>query len=251
MAVNYFCSGFDNNNVFGGKLGDRIKNDLKETKSIVYIPGGMSKIEKTREKYIPIFTDAFKKIGIVFDDVYLITTDMDSEEATEIVKNASFVILMGGCPYEQKELCQKLDLLDTLKKYDGVLLGMSAGAMLMSKNIIIVPCSLEYSDFHIEEGLNMSGISIYPHNNFSGVEFPDKVVLEEEITKTSDLIKVSKEYGEFYLLQDNWIEEDEKVEVSLIRTNGDEIEFITINNGRLWKTTGNGIELVNLEKHNI
>lgn len=244
VAINYFCSGFDLNDVFGGKIGEKLRQDIKDTKSIVYIPGGISKIEKAREKYIPIFNNAFKKIGIEFDMVYLITSDMNSSDVKGIVKNASFVMLMGGCPYQQKELCEELDLIDTLKEYDGVLLGMSAGAMFMSKNIIIVPCSLEYPEFRVEPGLNLANISIYPHNNFNGDKFPEKIILDEEITKTDDLIKVALEYGEFYLLQDNWIEEKEMAEVSLIRVDGNEIEFITVNNGRVWKVTSDGIKLV-------
>ena len=93
---------------------------------------------------------------------------------------------------------------------------MSAGAMYMSKNIIIVPCSNEYPNFHIEEGLNLAGISIYPHNNFMGDIFPKQIVNDEEITKSGDLIKVAKEYGEFCLIQDNYINEN-ITKVSLIR----------------------------------
>lgn len=75
--------------------------------------------------------------------------------------------------------------------------------MYMSKNIIIVPCSNEYPNFHVKEGLNLTGISIYPYNNFIGDIFPNQIVNDEEITKSEDLIKVAKEYGEFCLIQDN------------------------------------------------
>ena len=42
----YYCSGFDINDAFGYGLGDMFLNELKDTKSIVYIPGGTEKVEK-------------------------------------------------------------------------------------------------------------------------------------------------------------------------------------------------------------
>ena len=60
----YYCSGFDINNAFGHGLGDMFLSELKDTKSIVYIPGSPEKIQKAREKYIPAFTEHFKNVGI-------------------------------------------------------------------------------------------------------------------------------------------------------------------------------------------
>lgn len=242
MAVYYYCSGFDINNAFFPSLANRLKSEIKDNKSILYIPGSPDNLDKTLNKYIPAFTNHFKRIGIEFEKVNLITYDTDESTAKELIRNASFIMLMGGDPYKQKDLCETLGLISELKNYNGVILGMSAGAMLMSKNIIIVPCSNEYPNFHIEEGLNLSNISIYPHNNFIGNEFPKCIVNDEEITKSSDLIEVAKKYGEFYLLQDNYISDD-ITEVSLIRASGSDIEFITNNNGRVWKVTKSGIEL--------
>ena len=71
------------------------------------------------------------------------------------------------------------------------MLGISAGAMLMSKYIATIPCSEEYPDFRIENGLNLDELSIFPHNNVSSVEYPDKLVSGCETYKKSDLITLS------------------------------------------------------------
>lgn len=241
MSTNYFCSGFDINNAFWKELSDRFKSELKDTKSIVYIPGGINKIEKAKSKYVPIFNEHFKKSGINFEEFHLITNE--TTNAKELIDNASFIMLMGGDPFAQKELCEELDIIDNLKNFDGVLLGMSAGAMLMSKYIIITPCSEEYPDFHIEPGLNLSNISVYPHNNFDGNEYPETVDLGDEVYKREDLITVSKQYGDFYLLQDHMTDEN-TTNVSLIRTHNDEIEFLTQNDGKIFVSTPGGIELL-------
>lgn len=240
--VRYYCSGFDINNAFGHGLGDMFLGELKDTKSIVYIPGSPEKIEKAREKYVPAFTQHFKNMGIEFDNVTIITPDLTKEGAQKIIREASFIMLMGGDPFKQKEMCEKLGLLEELKKYDGVMLGFSAGAMLMSKYIIITPCSEEYPDFHIEDGLNLDGISIYPHNNTNEEEYPSTLVVGDETYQKEDLVKVASEYGEYYLLQDN-LREDGTADVSIIKSSNGNLEYYIENNGKIWRVTKGGIIL--------
>ena len=115
----YYCSGFDINNAFGHGLGDMFLSELKDTKSIVYIPGSPEKIQKAREKYVPAFTEHFKNVGIQFDSSIIITPEMNNDEAQKAVKEASFIMLMGGDPFKQKEMCEKLGLLDELKNMMG------------------------------------------------------------------------------------------------------------------------------------
>ncbi len=169
------------------------KRELIDTRSIVFVPGGVDKIEKTIKKYIPVFIEHFKNAGIQFDNIEIITPDLSKHEAKDMIKNASFVMLMGGNPFKQKELCSKLGLLRELQNYNGVMLGFSAGAMLMSKYIIITPCSEEYPDFQIEQGLNLDNISIYPHNNTSDQNYPEILVVGNETYQKEDLVKVAND----------------------------------------------------------
>jgi cyanophycinase-like exopeptidase len=90
-------------------------------------------------------------MGIEFENEFLISPNMSSSETQKIVRSANFIMLMGGDPFKQKEMCEKLGLIEILKKYQGVMLGFSAGAMLMSKYIIITPCSDEYEVLIKEE----------------------------------------------------------------------------------------------------
>lgn len=247
----YYCSGFDINNAFGHGLGDMFLSELKDRKSIVYIPSGADKMQKVRKKYVPVFTEYFKKIGIEFETSTIITPDMSPAEAQQAVREASFVMLMGGNPFKQKDMCDKLGLLEVLKKYDGVMLGFSAGAMLMSKYIIITPCSEEYPDFHIEEGLNLDEISIYPHNNTNEEEYPDTLVVGDETYKKEDLIKVANQYGDYYLLQD-YVREDGLTDVSLIRIANCSVEIYTENDGKIWTVKNSDIVLSNkIEMNNV
>ena len=245
----YYCSGFDVNNAFGHGLGEMFLSELEDTKSIVYIPGSPEKVEKAKAKYIPAFTEHFKNVGIQFENINLITPELSNSEAQEMIKSASFIMLMGGDPFKQKELCEKLGIMELLKNYNGVMLGFSAGAMLMSKYIIITPCSEEYPNFHIEEGLNLDGISIYPHNNTSEKIYPETLVVGDETYQRDDLLQVAKQYGSFYLLQD-YLRTNELTDISIIKSSNGILEFYTENEGKVWKATSDSISLENVKEIN-
>ena len=79
--IRYYCSGFDVNNIFGHGLGDMIKNELKNTNRIVYIPGSPKneeKLEKAKEKYVAKFRRCFEMVGMKFADEVFIEATMDS-----------------------------------------------------------------------------------------------------------------------------------------------------------------------------
>lgn len=244
----YYCSGFDINNAFGHGLGEMFKTELKDTKSIVYIPGSPEKIEKAKTKYIPVFTEHFKNAGIEFEQVNLMTPELSKEEAKEMIKRASFIMLMGGDPYKQRDLCEQLGILSELKQFNGVMLGFSAGAMLMSKYIIITPCSEEYPDFHIEKGFGFDDLSIYPHNNTSIEEYPDELIAGDEKYQKKDLLDVAQKYGKFYLLQDN-LREDGLTDISIIKSTDGTIELYYENDGKIWEVSDD-IRLISRSKSN-
>lgn len=249
MSINYFCSGFNKEKAFWDELGNKLREDLVDTKRIIYIPASNKeeKIKRVIEEKVPVFREHFKKVGIIFDEEVCITPETSKEEAQRLVKESNMIMLMGGNPFHQQELLKEKELIDLLKNYSGVILGFSAGAMNMSKYIIITPCSEEYPDFDIREGLNLSNISIYPHNNFDGDTFPEKIVLGDEITTSKDLNTVSSKYGNFYCLQDHY-HEDSTTSVSLIRTTNETVEFLTDNDGKVWKVTPTGFDLINTNK---
>ena len=245
--IRYYCSGLDANNAFGHGLGDMFKSELKSRKSIVYIPGAFENCEKAKVKYVPIFTKNFKNVGIEFETVNILTPDLTHEQATQMLENADFLVLMGGCPFKQKQLCEKLGIIQQLKNYRGIMLGISAGAMLMSKYIATIPCSEEYPDFRIENGLNLDGLSIFPHNNVSSVEYPDKLVSGCETYKKSDLITLAKKCSPLYLLQDN-LRSDGLTDVSIIKSSDGKIEFYIENDGKIWQVDKD-IHIVNTSRN--
>ena len=227
--IRYYCSGFDTENAFGHGIGEMLKKELRDTKSIVFIPGNPEKTEKAKTKYLPEFVGHFKKVGIVFDEIHFISPEMPSEEAQKLIKEADFVMLMGGEPYKMKGMCEQLEIMQALKEFQGVMMGYSAGAMLMSKSIVITPCCEEYPDFHIEDGLGLDDFSIYPHANTSSDIFPDPLKIGGFVCHKKDFITAAKKCGKLYLLQDIG------KNISYIKSVDGKIEFHTENAGKLWE----------------
>lgn len=62
--IRYYCSAFNTNNAFGHGLGDMFKAELKNTKSIVYIPGNPDKIEKIKKKLFQYLLSDLKKLEL-------------------------------------------------------------------------------------------------------------------------------------------------------------------------------------------
>lgn len=249
--VRYYCSGYDVNNIFGHGLGEMINNELIKKENLLFIPCGQKgydknenrdKGENPKEKYTDSFIRQFKNVGIEFENNYILNPSIDKEKAKGLIHNADFIMMLGGDPVAMYEMMDELCIRDSLREYNGVMMGFSAGAMNMSKYMIITPCSDEFPNFDIREGLNLDDLSIYPHNNTKEIIFPEYIVNGEETTATKDLVRVAKEYGEFYLLQDN-MNDDMSFDVSIIKSNNGEISYYTENDGKIWLATSDGVKL--------
>ena len=238
----YFCSGFDKKRSFDGCLAEYLRKDIKKIDNLLFIAGSNA-IIRTYEVQIPRFVNYFKNIEKVFKKIDCITINTLKDDAKNMVKNADVIIMLGGNPFEVRELSLDNDIVNDLKSFEGVIIGISAGAMNMSKYIIMTPCSEEFDKFDIRDGLDLCGISIFPHCNFKGVNFLDSYEWDGRVTKKKDLEFVANNYGEFYLLQD-YCDDNDLVNASFIRVVDLNINFIRNNDGKLWMVNKDGINLV-------
>ncbi len=136
MATYYLCSGFGPEHSFVNKFGEMLANDLKLRKSLVVIPCGGDKEET--EAHVGFVTQQLEEVGIVFEKRMILSVDMTQEEQCRYIKDADLVYLMGGYPFSQKAFLEENELRECLQEYSGVVLGISAGAMNMSKYMIMV-----------------------------------------------------------------------------------------------------------------
>ena len=79
MKKTYIFCGFTKEKKFGNKISAYFKNDMKETNSIVFVPGEYRISSKT-EHFIARDLEWFKEIGIEFQKVYVLGKYIYSQE---------------------------------------------------------------------------------------------------------------------------------------------------------------------------
>lgn len=170
-----------------------------------------------------------------------------------IEKEKFIEIIKKEIPYFIGEYDRLKENVSLISSKQNTMIGTSINFELVDLFKISKECnsSEEYPDFHIEEGLNLDGISIYPHNNTNDKDYPDTLVVGDETYNKEDLVKVANQYGDYYLLQD-YLRKDGFTDISLIKSTNSSIELYTENDGKIWIAKNNGIFLLNkIEKKNI
>lgn len=170
-----------------------------------------------------------------------------------IEKEKFIEIIKKEIPYFIGEYDRLKENVSLISSKQNTMIGTSINFELVDLFKISKECnsSEEYPDFHIEEGLNLDGISIYPHNNTNDKDYPDTLVVGDETYNKEDLIKVANQYGDYYLLQD-YLRKDGFTDISLIKSTNSSIKLYTENDGKIWIAKNNGIFLLNkIEKKNI
>lgn len=245
-GVRYYLSGCAHNHTFENKLGEWLAHDITKTGSLVFIAGEVDNHYRT-EVAGQWFTKELESIGKSFEKVYAISKKTPAYLARKWVKSADMIVMLGGNPIEQKAMCRKIKIWRMLRNYDGIMLGMSAGAMNMSEYVMVLPISHEYPDFNIVPGLNRDGISIYPHNNTTEDEYPEMIALDYgETYWRNDIIAASDDAGPFLLLQDIH-EESDGVDIchhSFVRATDFNVEVVYEHNAKAWMADGWTVELL-------
>jgi peptidase E len=244
MAIYYLCSGFGMEHSFCNDFGKRLSEDVKKRNSIVYIPASNNTGEILDQ--VSFFKAQLIEIDMVFPNHIILNSDsMSCDDMKKAINKADLVYLVGGYPWDELDLIQKSNLTASLKQYDGVMLGISAGAMIMSKYIIMVTDGPNSDKSVIKKGLNIVNYSIYPHCNFSGEDFKMNFYVGSDLVISQKLIDISRGKGDVFCLQNK--DENNTIKISLIRTVNGKSEIISINNGTVWKIMDNFVKITSIE----
>lgn len=167
--IKYLFSNIDKINGFNEQQIKYLSKDLKNSKSILFVPGDYDK-----EKYI-IYKDKiiswFNNINIYFKESYL--ANFEDE-----LKGYDVIFLMGGNPINQIEIIKNINLKKIINKAS-LVIGVSAGAINSSNEAIY------YNDYNekIEnyKGLGLTYINVYPHFDINNNEFVKEVKMVSKI----------------------------------------------------------------------
>jgi peptidase E len=234
MAVYYLCSGFSLENAFNNEFGRRLKADISSTNSLVCFPAVRTDEDYIiAEEQVVLFQKVLAEIGIIFENAILITDKMTDNVICDYINKAGFIYMMGGYPWYELDLLTNHNLFEQLQNYNGVILGISAGAMIMSKYSVLVTDGINSDETVIKNGLGLVNFSVFPHCNFEGDEFVEAFYIGPDLVISESLLKASEIVGNFYMLQNKT--PDGKEKISLIRSENGRNEIICISNGLVWK----------------
>lgn len=163
MKKIYLLSGPETTEEFSKKIIDELKKDLKNTKSITFITSSPNNHDKNLEFIYG--TENIKgminhlKLAHTFKQVNVID---DLNKNKNIIIDSDVVYLLGGNFKSQLNFLKENGLADVLKKFDGILLCTSCGAMNIAKKAYYskdknIPKSFFYA------GIGLIDVTIDPH----------------------------------------------------------------------------------------
>lgn len=240
MAVYYLCSGFGMEHSFVNKFGELLAEDLEIRKNMVIIP--CTENHEEMAAHVSFFAAQLAEAGIIFENQRILTKEMSQQELCEYIRTADMVYLAGGYPFIQRDFIVDNNLGDSLRDYSGVVLGISAGAMNMSKYIIMVTDGVNSDETRIETGLGLVDFSVYPHCAFSGETFAKSFYIGPDLVDSEKLLAASQNRGDVYFLQNKT--ETDTLKISFIRAENGQKEFVSMYDGKVWKATTEGYELI-------
>lgn len=183
MGICCFFSGFDKDNGFSSEIGKRLRENIRASHSLVFIASCPSGHEKT-DLYTRGHVNWFRKVGIVFEKVDVLDNRKTARECAQLIKDASAIFLCGGTALLQIEFIRQNKLIPLLKRFDGVMMGMSAGAINMAENSFY-SADDDYGQTHIYKGIGLADISVEPHFKADNI-----TLLEKELLPFSDQIDI-------------------------------------------------------------
>ena len=177
-----FPAKIDNTNDFLTNLTKSLKN----TNRFVFVANDPDDYIKN-DKRAKMMKKSFAKSGLKFKET-IVLDHRNSSKAKEIVDGADLVILSGGACLRQLKFFEAMSLASILANFNGVIVGVSAGAMNLGKIVANFP----ENDMGKDEPRWLEGMGLYngiiiPH--FDGVFYQFQLefdTVQEYILPMSD-----------------------------------------------------------------
>lgn len=199
--INILLSTYDFNNKH---CFSKIKEYLKPNMKVVILPFSHDDIFYDREDYFNELYDydfgyelnkiaePFRDYGIEKEDIYVLNPHKDSVKFMKYkIQQADVLFFTGGNPITFMITIKVLGLIRTIKEFNGIVIGASAGAMVQMKEFVTYPTESEDYDFGFYEGLGfIEGKDIIVHWDYKDYQF-DAIIY-------SDI----RRYIDFILLED-------------------------------------------------
>lgn len=125
--------------------------------------------------YYHAMTGPFLRYGIPESQIHWINAFTDSKaRAAELIRNADILYLPGGLPDRMLERMDAFDLRDSLLRFQGVMMGYSAGALIQLEEYHLSPDS-DYPEFSYHPGLPLLK-DFYLEVHYQGAPAQDQAI---------------------------------------------------------------------------
>ena len=181
-----FFSGFPTHH-FTDEIAEVLRENLPVRGRLVFIsawPEDHARNDEDSDGMHQMFAER----GMGFASHFVIDRRTSPAEAAELVRAAGCVFLMGGDPVLQMALIRDLGLVSPLRDSRAVILGVSAGAMNMGKQVAEIWDSKAFY-----EGLGLADITIKSHY----AEGDWFVPLLKELSRTHPIVAMEDESAIF------------------------------------------------------
>ena len=210
MKIYYLLSGNDKEKGFYDSVVDYLRGDIKDNSVITFISSSFDNYEKN-DSYYNNMIRFFENININFKETYLIDNRMKKEMAKEIINKSDVIYLMGGIPHIEMQNILSYKLIEPLKNFEGIIIGVSAGSMNMNKNVCYIDEENNVKEYN---GIGLTDFNIYPHLDFNNIDYLKEIFRVSKIRKTIALPNesfirvengISEIIGEHYIVEDETI----------------------------------------------
>lgn len=116
--------------------------------------------------YLSNILNCFSEIGVSFSNILVLDDSTSNTELEDFNKadGETVYFLMGGNPLTQMEIIKKFDLTDSIRNYEGLVIGFCAGAINLSKYSIITTDD-DFDKPQSYDGIGRVPIVVEPHYN--------------------------------------------------------------------------------------
>lgn len=154
---------------FPQEIAKKLGRLITKRDRFAFVASEFKSMHEKTDKYFRRFLDFFADAGITFADARVVDGRPSPEQARQTVAEADVVWLSGGDTLAQFGYLTEYGLVDVLRRFDGVLIGMSAGSINMAKTAILTSDPPHTYELHIYDGIGCVDFSVEPHFDPSSV----------------------------------------------------------------------------------
>ena len=129
--------------------------------------------------YSKLLFEGLKLSGILFNE-YFVLDNLKISEVEEYINKSNMIFLSGGDTYIQNEFFKNINLRKKLEKFDGLIIGQSAGAINMSDKVFNSPEKMDSSEPASFKGLGLTNINIEPHFVLDDTNFNESEIYQRD-----------------------------------------------------------------------